>query len=71
MAPGMDDAELPNLGSEHGLGLDTSGQKHPEFANRPAGKQIFFLHFVPILVGDSFVCSNLFKYIYKSPYAFT
>lgn len=38
VAAGMEDAELPNLGGEHGMGLDNAGQKHPEFANRPAGK---------------------------------
>lgn len=35
---GMEDSELPNLGAEQGLGLDNSGQKLPDFANRPSGK---------------------------------
>ena len=33
----MEDSELPNLG-EQSLGLDNSGPKLPDFANRPAGK---------------------------------
>ena len=37
-AAGMDDPELPNLGGEQNLGLENSGQKLPDFPNRPAGK---------------------------------
>lgn len=35
---GMEDAELPSLGGEQSLGLESSGQKLPDFPNRPAGK---------------------------------
>mgnify|MGYP007124641396 CR=1 FL=1 len=34
---GIEDSELPNLGGEQNLGLDNSGPKLPDFANRPAG----------------------------------
>lgn len=36
-AAGMEDSELPNLGVDQGLGLDNTGQKLPDFANRPPG----------------------------------
>nr|XP_043893542.1 nuclear receptor coactivator 6 [Solea senegalensis] len=35
---GLEDSELPNLGGEQ-LGLDNSGPKLPDFANRPAEQQ--------------------------------
>lgn len=34
---GMEDADLPNLSGEQGLGLESSGQKLPDFPNRPSG----------------------------------
>lgn len=37
-AAGMEDSELQNLGGEQTVGLDSAGPKHPDFANRPAGK---------------------------------
>ena len=33
----MDDSDLPNLGGDQSLGLDNTGPKLPDFANRPAG----------------------------------
>uniref|UniRef100_A0A096MHT3 Nuclear receptor coactivator 6 n=1 Tax=Poecilia formosa TaxID=48698 RepID=A0A096MHT3_POEFO len=38
---GMEDADLPNLSGEQGLGLESSGQKLPDFPNRPTGTLCF------------------------------
>ena len=48
VAAGMEDSELPNLGSEQNLGLDNSGPKLPDFANRPAGKYHIIMEFVKL-----------------------
>lgn len=34
----MEDSDLPNLGGDQSLGLDNTGPKLADFANRPAGK---------------------------------
>lgn len=35
----MEESDLPNLGSDQSLGLDNTGPKLADFANRPAGKR--------------------------------
>lgn len=49
----MEESDLPNLGGDQSLGLDNTGAKLADFANRPAGKRdvcmYSFLHFQLIL----------------------
>lgn len=35
----MEESDLPNLGGDQSLGLDNTGPKLADFANRPAGKR--------------------------------
>lgn len=41
---------MPNLGGEQSLGLDNSGPKLADFANRPAGKLHGIIHFVSFYI---------------------
>lgn len=35
----MEESDLPNVGGDQSLGLDNTGPKLADFANRPAGKR--------------------------------
>lgn len=43
-AAGMEDSDLPNLGGDQSLGIDNTGPKLADFANRPTGKSDIYLY---------------------------